>query len=311
MKRILVAGELNVDLVMSGLPSLPVLGRELTGTGFSVAMGSSSAITAARLAVLGAAVDFIGIVGEDDFGQLVLRELKRYGVGIDHIGRGTTQTGVTIALTYRQDRALLTYPGTIAAYDGQNITAALLAQYDHLHVGSFYLQTGLQAALPDVYKMAREAGLTTSLDAGWDPLEDWSANPFLEPTLAQTDYFLPNESEATALIGANNRFESLAAKVDGLLVVKRGAEGATAFDKHGEIVSIPALPVKVIDTTGAGDAFNAGFIYARRIEGAGVPDALRFGAACGAQAVARIGGATDAPSASAVKQLLQQTEVQS
>jgi sugar/nucleoside kinase (ribokinase family) len=305
MPRLLVAGELNVDLVLVGLPSLPVLGRELVGTDFRVALGSSSAITAARLAALGADVDFVGIVGDDDFGQFVLRELGRYGVGTDHVQSVSTSTGVTIALTYDKDRALMTYPGTIAVYDGQNITPDLLSHYQHLHVGSFFLQTGLQAVLPGLFQQAREIGLTTSLDVGWDPSETWGANPYLAPTLAHTDYFLPNESESVALAGDDSHIETLAAKVGGLLIVKRGAAGASAYPKDREAVTVPSFPVQVVDTTGAGDAFNAGFIYAHRVEGAGLEDALRFAVACGAQAVTQIGGASGAPNAAVVRQMLQ------
>ncbi|MBC8171199.1 MAG: carbohydrate kinase family protein [Anaerolineae bacterium] len=305
MTRVLVAGELNVDLVLAGLPSLPILGRELIGTDFSFVLGSSSAITAARLAALGADVDFIGFIGNDNFGDFVLRELKRYGVGVDLIQQVAINTGVTIALTYSHDRALLTYPGTIATYEGHNITPALLSRYSHLHVGSFFLQTGLQAALPNLFQMAHEQGLTTSLDIGWDPLEQWSTNPYLAPTLARTDYFFPNEAETAALIGTEDRIASLAAQVKTLLLVKRGAKGATAYNRHGEVINIPALPAQVIDTTGAGDAFNAGFLYAHRIEGAKVEDALRFAVACGAQAVTQVGGATGAPTAETIRQLLQ------
>jgi sugar/nucleoside kinase (ribokinase family) len=309
MTRILIAGELNVDLVLTGLPSLPVLGRELVGNDFNVVLGSSSAITAARLAALGADVDFVGIVGGDDFGQFVLRELKRYGVGTSLIQPVSISTGVTIALTFYQDRALLTYPGTIAAYDGQNITADILARYNHLHVGSFFLQTGLQAALPGLFHMAHECGLTTSLDVGWDPLEQWGENPHLFPTLAETDYFFPNESETAALAGGEGKnIDNLAARVKTLLLVKRGANGAEAYPKQGERTAVPSLPVQVVDTTGAGDAFNAGFLYAYRVEGANLNDALRFAVACGAQAVTQVGGATGAPTAGAIQQLLQQSE---
>ncbi|MBK8137248.1 MAG: carbohydrate kinase family protein [Chloroflexi bacterium] len=306
MTRILVAGELNVDLVVTGLPSLPVIGRELTCTDFHVVLGSSSAITAARLAALGAEVDFVGIVGKDEFGGVVLDELRRFGVGTGLIQQVDIKTGVTVALTYRADRALLTYPGTIAAYDGSNITPELLADYDHLHVGAYFLQTGLQAALPALFERAREVGLTTSLDVGWDPIEQWGSNPTLMPTLAQTDFFFPNESEAAALTGPDLRIESLLAQVGGWLVVKQGAQGATAYGKMGESMSAPALPVDVVDTTGAGDAFNAGFIYAHRVAGRTIADALRFAAACGAQAVTQVGGATGAPTAESIQRLIEQ-----
>ena len=197
MKRILVAGELNADMVMSRLPSLPILGRELIGTDFTMAMGSSSAITAARLAALGVddpdfAVDFIGLVGDDDIRRFVLNQLRGFGVHTDAVQTVDLPTGVTIALTYARDRAFVTYPGAMTAFDGAAITPDLLAKYTHLHVGSFFLQTGLQPHLARIYEMARDQGVTTSLDVGWDPSETWMNNSYLAPTLAQVDDFLPN-----------------------------------------------------------------------------------------------------------------------
>jgi sugar/nucleoside kinase (ribokinase family) len=289
---------LNTDLVMTGLPSLPVLGRELVGDGFRIALGSSSAITAARLARLGARVDFAGWLGDDDMGRFVLKELAFYGVGARHIH--VTQagsTGVTIALTFAQDRAFLTYPGLMAAFDGTALTTDVLAGYVHLHVGSFFLQTGLQSKLPAIFRLAHELGLTTSLDSGWDPTETWGRNPQLVPTLAETDIFFPNEDEAGALGGP----PSLAAEVRGILVVKQGAQGATAYAKDGTESHAEAVPVTVVDTTGAGDAFNAGFLYATLIEGESLPDALALATACGSESILHVGGPTNAPSADTIR----------
>lgn len=299
-KRMLVVGEINADLVMAGLPTLPVLGRELVGDAFHIVLGGSSSITAARLAALGAPVDFFGIVGDDDLGRFAVRELQNFGVGTDYIRTVEATTGVTIALTYSHDRALLTYPGTIASFDGTGLTPELLARYQHIHVGSFYLQTALQPHLPALLALAHEQGVTTSLDVGWDPTEGWAANPFLWPTLARTDYFFPNEEEAQALSSDGAGLTELAQQVHGLLVVKQGADGATAYDSEGERASTPAFAVEVVDTTGAGDAFNAGFLYTTCIDSASLPDALRFAVACGAQAVTQVGGATGAPSAAVI-----------
>jgi sugar/nucleoside kinase (ribokinase family) len=303
MRRILVAGELNADLIMSGLPSLPIVGRELIGSGFQITMGSSSAITAARLAALGAPVDFAGQVGGDDLGRFVLRELGRFGVGVGHVRvLPEAQTDVTIALSYEHDRALLTYAGLMSTFDGADITSALLASYAHLHVGSFFLQTGLQPALPRLFRLAHDAGLTTSLDTGWDPHEQWMQNVHLGPTLRETDYFLPNETEAAALGGDLGDLSALADKVGGTLIVKRGADGALAIPAQGDQapLHVAAVEVEVVDTTGAGDAFNAGFVYATVVRQAALPEALRFAVACGAQAVTQIGGATNAPTAEAI-----------
>ncbi len=306
MAKILVAGELNVDLVMSGLKSLPILGRELIGEGFHKAMGSSSAITAARLARLGAQVDFAGLVGDDDFGTFVLQQLAGFGVHVGHIRKVDMPTGVTIALTYPQDRAFLTYPGTIDQYKGDDLTPERLAHYDHLHVGSFFLQTALQVHLARIFEQAHAQGLTTSLDVGWDPSETWFANPHLAPTLAHTDYFVPNEDEIMALAGGEFSPQKVADQVSGTLIVKRGRDGATAYNHDGEIASVSSIAVDVVDTTGAGDAFNAGFIYATNVQKQPLPEAMRFAAVCGAQAVTQVGGATNAPDADSILELLAQ-----
>lgn len=304
MARILVVGELNVDLVMSGLPSLPVLGRELVATDFNRVLGSSSAITAQRLAALGAQVSFIGWLGADDYGEYVRRELASAGIDISGIRSVATPTGVTVALTYPQDRALLTFPGTIAAFDGAEIGPDDLQGYTHLHVGSFYLQSALQAQLARIFQMAQQQGLTTSLDPGWDPDEAWADNPHLLPALAHCDYFLPNLDEAQALAAGKDLPESLAQQLQGTLVVKCGTEGARAYDSSGMIASAAAFEAEVRDTTGAGDAFNAGFLYATCVEAAPLEAALRFGTACGADAVTHFGGATDAPSAATIHAFL-------
>jgi sugar/nucleoside kinase (ribokinase family) len=304
--KILVLGELNVDLVLRGLPSLPVLGRELLASDFRLTLGSSSAITAVRLAALGTKLDFAGIGGNDDFGRFMLHELKNAGIGTKHVETVDISTGVTVALSYEKDRALLTYPGTIAAYTGHNISVQILSEYQHIHVGGFYLQHNLQPELPRIFQMAHEAGLSTSLDVGWDSLEQWGANPYLEASLAQTDYFFPNEFEAEALSAGD--LENLARKTAKLLLVKRGSEGAAAYNHQGKIAEVPALAVQVIDTTGAGDAFNAGFIYAHRVEEKSLKESLLFAAACGSQAVTQLGGATGAPTAEEIWRLIEQVQ---
>ncbi len=303
-RRVLVVGELNVDLVMGGLPSLPVLGQELLGTNFRMTLGSSSAITAARLAALGASVDFVGWVGDDTIGRFTLEQLTHYGVGVAGVQTVSDgATGVTIALTYAHDRALLTYPGVMVDFDGSTVTAELLAGYAHVHVGSFALQERLRPALPRIFRQAHARGLTTSLDIGWDPSGRWAALPYLRETLAECDYFFPNEDEVQALLGGAEDVRALASWVRGTLVVKRGRKGALAVPPQPEraFVEVPSWAVSVVDTTGAGDAFNAGFLYAKVLEGAALEEALRFAVACGAQAVTQLGGATGAPSADAIR----------
>ncbi len=299
-KKILVIGELNVDLIVSGLPSLPVLGQELLCDDFRMTLGSSSAICASWLAALGATVDFWGKVGCDPYGEFVVSELERRGIGTKGIIYDPDiHTGVTVSLTYPHDRALFTYLGSIAALRLGDLDLSLLAQHDHLHSASVFLQKKLRPGLPALYQAAKEAGLTTSLDSGWDPEERWERDIF--SVLPFVDFFVPNEVEALHFTAAST-VEEAATELNryaGTVVVKLGKKGALARS-GGQAWQVPGFEVEVMDTTGAGDAFNAGFLYAHIVEGRPIPDALRFANACGAIAITTVGGTTAPPSAAQV-----------
>ncbi len=307
MSDVLVVGELNVDIILSDLNAFPALGKEVLAGNMEVVLGSSSAICAAGLAKLGASVTFVGIVGDDDYGRFVRRELERLGVHTEaiHIDP-SVRTGATVSLVYKGDRALVTHLGSIAALHAADVPLDLLGHHRHLHVSSYYLQKNLQPGLPDLFRRARAQRLTTSLDVGFDPDEDWQRERVLD-LLAQVDIFLPNEVEATALAGTEDVEEAaraLARHVRGWVVVKRGARGALAVSATDERVSVPAFPVQVVDTTGAGDSFNAGFIYAYALQKMPVEEALRFAAACGALSTTGVGGTAAQPTAEEVWRLL-------
>jgi sugar/nucleoside kinase (ribokinase family) len=300
----LVLGELNADLILTNVEALPQFGREFVAEGFSQVMGSSSAITAIRLRALGTHVSFGGWVGDDAIGNFVLDQLSAANLGTEHVHvRSDGSTGVTVIMTGAEDRAMLTYPGLMTAYDGSDITAEVLARHTHLHVGSFFLQEALQPRLTDLFTEAHRHGLTTSLDVGWDPTEQWHQNPYLWPVLAQTDYFLPNETEALHITGEQD-IAHVAQRVGGLLVIKRGKHGGTAYVDGEAVVSEAFAVERVVDTTGAGDAFNAGFLYAAHVRESSIADALRFANACGAHAVGFVGGTTNAPDAEMIDGLL-------
>ena len=304
-KKTLVVGELNVDLIVSGLEGFPALGQEILARGLQVVLGSSSAICAAGLARLGARVDFLGRVGVDDYGTFVVGELDRLGVGTGQVIRDpVVRTGVTISLTYPQDRALITYPGCIPRLTVEDIDFSILHRYRHLHVGSYFLQTGLQPGLPVLFRRARQVGLTVSLDVGYDPKERWGGEDLLT-LLEQVDVFLPNEEEAQAIAGVRDTEAALRelAKRARLVVVKCGASGAISL-QEGRVVRSPAFRVEVVDTTGAGDSFNAGFIYAYVLRRMPLEDSLRFANACGALSATGIGGTAAQPTLEEVTALL-------
>jgi sugar/nucleoside kinase (ribokinase family) len=303
-KRVLVIGELNVDLIVSGLPSLPKLGQELVCTGLSRVLGSSSAIFSRALAGLGAQVGFMGKVGEDENGRFMLGQLRELGIDTsDVLVDPGTQTGITISLTYPGEKAQITYPGSIAAYRTEEVNAEAFARYAHLHMASMYLQTGLRPGMPALLRRAKALGLSTSLDPGWDPAERWGQDLF--EVLEAVDVLFLNEHEAKALAGEGSveaALKRMASQV-GTVVCKVGPGGAL-MAVGGELVSVPAHAVAVLDTTGAGDSFDAGFIYSHVVKGRPASDSLCFANACGAIAVTRVGGASSVPSATEVEAFL-------
>ena len=304
-KKTLVVGELNVDLIVGGLDALPALGQEILADSLSIVMGSSSAIYAAGLARLGAHVDFIGKLGADHYGDLITAQLRQRGVGVQHLIRDeAVQTGMTISLTYPHDRAMITYLGSISQLRLADVDTAILKDYGHLHVSSYFLQKGLQAGLPELFRQAHRAGLTVSLDTGWDPDERWGGDDLLA-LLQEVDVFMPNETEARAIARVDDAERALRALAERArcVVVKLGSAGALAL-QEGQVVHSPAFPVDVLDTTGAGDSFNAGLVFAHVIQGLPLKEALRFANACGAHSTTGFGGTAAQPSLEQVRALL-------
>lgn len=294
MKKALFAGEINVDLVLQGYSEFPVPGREVLVEDFAMVLGSASAIMAMGLARLGTPVAFVGKVGDDVWGRYCLDDMASRGIDISRVIRGGgLKTGVTVSITHPLDRALVTYLGAISALTGADLPDAVMAGLDHLHASSFFFQEGLRPGFPDLFARARHAGLTTSLDTGFDPSGQWDGG--LRETLRETDIFFPNEVELGALTGAEDPAEGLRRLENGrtLVVAKLGKNGAMTLD-GGRVVHVPAYAVETIDTTGAGDSFNAGFLHLW-LQGAPVVECLRLGAACGALSTLGLGGTAAQP----------------
>ena len=295
MKRfdVVSLGELNPDLILAEIAADgPVLGTE-QGVGiFEKTLGSSTAITTVRLARLGMKTAMVAKLGNDDDGRFCLNALKEEGVDTAHIlVDSKLQTGVTVSLTYATDRLLATYSGAMNALETEEVPDSLLASSRHLHVGSFYLQTALQEGLADLFKKAKSLGLSTSLDTGWDPNEQWQ-NDALNKTLEHTDIFFPNEKELVEMTQVSDVDVAAGQLLDrgvGTLVLKRGNQGAHLYTQAAPPLKAPAFITEVIDTTGAGDSFNAGFLYGF-LSGQRQSEALRWANACGALAVQAVGG---------------------
>ncbi len=286
--KVLVVGELNADLIFSGFSSLPQPGKEVLAHDFSLELGSSSAICAAGLARLGTNVSFLGIVGADVLGRFCLDELMRRGVDISLVRVDPSlKTGITASFS-AEDRALATFPGAIAELRASEIDASVLTGFHHLHVSSYYLQRGLQPGLPGLFRTARQAGLTVSLDPGHDPDEQWS--PGLADAVAHCNVLFLNEVELAGLSGNGNVTEALRAVSNGntIVVAKLGKRGCRAL-AAGRYYSADAIQVEAIDTTGAGDSFNAGFLHAW-VRGLPLETCLECGSICGGLSTRKLGG---------------------
>lgn len=308
-KGVLVIGELNADIIVGGMSDLPKLGREILASEFHIVLGSSSAICATGMARLGLPVDFLGKVGTDYFGEFVLGELRQLGVEPRHVVRDeTVGTGVTISLTQTEDRALVTYLGAISDLCLADIDLSVVRRYDHVHVGSYFLQQGLRPGLGEFFQQARRDGVTVSLDTGYDPKEHWGGDA-LWGLLRWVDIFLPNDEEARAIAGCDSTETALKrlSQTAKLVVIKCGSNGSMAM-AAGEVVRAPAPRVAVKDTTGAGDSFNAGFIAAYLGRGRSLETSLRFANACGALSTTGFGGTAAQPSYEEVRVFLSKQE---
>jgi sugar/nucleoside kinase (ribokinase family) len=303
VKRVLVAGEINVDFVLQGYTEFPGPGREVLVREFAMVMGGASAIVAMGLARLGTPVAFVGCVGDDVFGRFCIEQMEGRGVDVSRVVRGSgRKTGLTVSITHPLDRALVTYLGAISALTGSDVPDLSMAGLDHLHSSSYFFQEGLRPDLPDLFARARRAGLTTSLDTGYDSHEQWDGG--LSATLEHTDLFFPNEVELRAITGSDDPIEGMRRLENGRtrVVAKLGADGAMTLE-NGTVVHVPAFPVKPVDTTGAGDSFAAGFLHAW-LEGTPLVDCLRLGAACGALSTLGLGGTAAQPTLADAEALL-------
>jgi sugar/nucleoside kinase (ribokinase family) len=291
---IIVPGELNPDLILTDPNLDPRFGQaEVLVEHAALTPGSSSVIFACGAARLGLKVAFVGVVGDDMFGRFMMEALASRGVDTDHIIVDPSQaTGLTVILNRITDRAMLTHLGAINALRASQIPDDLLSQASHLHLASYFLQTKLQPDVPDLFRHARSMGLTTSIDTNWDPDECWAG---VHDLLPLTNVFLPNENEALALTTASSVEEAaveLSASAE-VVAVKMGAEGGLAI-QCDDPVRVPAVPVRVVDTVGAGDTFDSGFIYGY-LQGWSLDKTLKLAIACGSLSTQKSGGLAGQP----------------
>ncbi len=285
-----IAGEVNLDLILYGVPEELPRERELLANRMKLTLGGSSAILAHNLAALGSRVGFQSCIGDDDFGQIALQPLQESGVDVSRVRRveGAVGTGITVILQREHWRNMVTYSGTIAELAWDELDLDYLKNSRHFHLSSFYLQRKLLERIPELFRRMKEAGLTTSLDTNDDPDDGWEGG--LQEALRYVDIFLPNEREvqkAAGLADVEAAIQKLSAMVP-LLVVKLGRKGALAQRGSERFVSA-AITVESVDPVGAGDSFDAGFLH-EYLRGGDLPACLAAGNLAGAFSTTRPGG---------------------
>jgi sugar/nucleoside kinase (ribokinase family) len=285
-----VVGEINPDLIFYGLPRELPEERETLATGFQMTLGSSSAIFAHNLALLGSRVAFTSRVGPDALGEMCCRMLQDAGVDVDHVVRSSSgvSTGVTLILPLVDTRRILTYPGAMWDFGIDDIDIEYLATARHFHLSSLFLHRKLSPDIPGLFSEMKRRGLTTSLDTNDDPADEWGG--VLREVEPFVDLLLCTEAELLKIARLDDLDAAariMASRVP-LLVVKRGMRGASAYI-DGRRIDSPALRVDVTDSVGAGDTFDAGFVHQWSRQ-APIDTCLKFGNVAAALSVTRSGG---------------------
>lgn len=269
---VLCIGRVYCDLVFTGAPRLPTFGTEVFAEGLTLDAGGGAAITAAWLAALGRPAFLAAHLPSAPFDVFVRDALAGAGVDLRFCAKGH-EPQVTVAITGEADRAFLTRrTGPVAPSPTPG--ALREAGIGHVHVG----ELATLREMPELIALARAADATLSLDCGWEDGQGPSAG-----LVAGVDVFLPNDAEMASLVA-----RGLPPRPAPVTVIKRGADGATLL-ADGPPLHAKAVSAQIRDTTGAGDAFDAGFLHGW-LDGRPAAGCLALATACGARAVAAVGG---------------------
>lgn len=263
-KPVVCLGIMVADVVGRPVYSIPEPGRLVLVEEMSLQTGGCAINAATALAKLGLPVEVIGKIGIDPFGNFLLSELVNRGIGSQGVKR-TTEVGTSATMVMVDkdgERRFVHYIGANAHLTLGDIDSSVTQNASILHVAGSLVMPGIDGE-PTALLLAnaRSAGVITCLDTVWDDTQRWMK--ILKPCLPLVDYFLPSLPEAQALTNCTDPGDTAKALIDygvGTAVIKMGAEGCLVLTKKGETIRLPAFQVDVIDATGAGDAFAAGFI---------------------------------------------------
>lgn len=272
-RPVCIIGNLCVDLIIRNVPAMPIWGQEVNGSSHTLVSSGQTGYTAFALSRLGIPTSVVGSVGDDANGKQVIDDLKSYGIdtaGVITIPGG--QTGISVAIV-REDgeRAFVSTLGSSQDFNermvldqwGQPDQASIVCLVGLFNTPNLTLKSAAR-----LLAKARHANKLTMLDTGWDP-HNWQPDTLadLQGLLSQTALFMPNFDEARAITGKSTPEEAaIALQKAGteIVVIKCGSEGSYCR-KADKTYFVPPREVHVFDAVGAGDTFNAGFIYGLRL----------------------------------------------
>ena len=300
---LLVVGRPSVDVLFSGLHEWPALGKDIDADRLELCAGTSFNTPAAATRV-GLRVAYVATLGNDRWSAMIRDEFDAEELSTDFLlVEDRPLPGVSVALNLDGDRGFVTHWGDDDGYDtrlaarGREIAERVDARHLHAYADED----------PELEAIARRRGMTISLDGWGGPA--WSSPRSLAEVLGNADVVFANQSEAAAMTGEDDPERALERLAEhcGSVVIKRGAAGALAMADGGR-ASVRAVPVEVVDATGAGDSFNAGFL-AGWLGGLPLEDSLTLGAICGSGAVGDFGGYRGCPRESELRALAAQRGV--
>ena len=302
--NIAVVGEIYVDHIFTDFDHIPLPGEEVFAERYRREAGGGTVNTACALARLGHQTSIFGVFGEDEATWLRSR-LRIFGVNSEHACSSDLPNALTVSMSTTSDRGFLSYAGAnrmLNEYVALPKTIELISQAKHVH---FAMPLGIELAgalLPAL----RSAGCTLSIDPGWR--KDWFLSPGVFDVLGMVDLFLPNESEARLLTSQESPEQMLRALIAfGLknTIVKLGPRGAATIQRE-HLYRVSAPEVDVVDTTGAGDAFDAGFIDAW-LSGVDIEEQLRWACVCGSLSTRGRGALASLPSRDEMLDVVQES----
>jgi ribokinase len=289
MIEVTVIGDINVDIVSSPISNYPEKDKQIVTENIKILPGGSSFNLALSLTKLGVKTKFIGRVGKDDFGKMLLDIGKKNGIKMSVKVEG--DTGITLAITFKDSsRSFISFKGSNSFFSLKDFSLSSI-EGKVIAIGGYNLLNTLRKDVPAILEYAKNKGMMTSLDPNWDP-DGWTEERLKDiyKILPKIDFFLPDLNEAEAITYTKNdvlmakKFINLGSSN---VLVKEGSKGCLLALKD-YIKLIPSFKVNSINTTGAGDVFHAAFLK-YILAGRGIEEAVRFANAAAALATTKIG----------------------